>query len=522
MKRLLRGLSSWFRDRRRVRDRREAPDGGVRPELEALPGPGDLPQDDHDRGTSGPIAEDPVAHAPEVEETAERRPTPRPPRRIEIIRRPTETLRVTVGLDFGTSATKATWRRQGSGGIRPIDFAPENSGRPVYALPSVARFDADGRLRLGIEAQSSGQTPAGNGLIHHLKVLLAGKHNEAFRDQRLAQDFAERVAGRKIGQGEGLAEEHLTTLLLAHAMVEARRHVLGALSSRGDGVDITYNVGIPIDHRQCDTIWRSWAKAVACAERCARSWESLCRGGLDYDHWREIWSRSDYGHREDDPTSREDQDARAFVIPEAVAAFDAFARSLAARSGLYALVDLGSGTTDLSLIRCGYDRELDWLGVRALPFGCRHLDGGLPGSRSEAEIERHCEQLHQQLKPTWKAAYDKYRSFEDWQFLEVYVTGGGIGYHGLAESFAWPWWWYALRKQSCRFDVKELPLPDGFGGRQVPSERMAVAIGLSMDKPQISVGRLPNEVPDLTPVRPERYDPGNDDGSGLRPRGPWV
>lgn len=76
-----------------------------------------------------------------------------------------------------------------------------------------------------------------------------------------------------------------------------------------------------------------------------------------------------------------DPETRVFVVPEAVASIASYLVSLKKRSGLHALVDIGSGTTDLSIFNLSIDRRLGsksfWYASRSIPMGTAHIEDAL-------------------------------------------------------------------------------------------------------------------------------------------------
>lgn len=431
-------------------------------------------------------------------------------------------IRVTVGLDFGTSATKAVWRRHDTGKVQAIIFRSDEEGDLRFALPAVVGLDDSGLPVLGYEAKNGRDGDKASRFQHHLKVLLAGKYNSGFRDEQLEAEFDDLVKSDAPWVTAGLAEEYFSSLLLANSMAESRAAVLRHFDSASAKIDITFNVGIPIDHRQCDDIWRAWAKVIACAEQCERNWAEFKNSGFAFKNWAEIWKRADYGHGEDDPTDRVDQFARAFAVPEAVAALDSFLESLAVRPGMYALVDVGSGTTDLSIVRVSQARARKWLSSRVVSVGCRQWEAMRNGNGSVSVDREFAQTLWNALQPLWAKTYrEKLREEGEWHNVRVFVTGGGSQIESIRQVLGTPWW-EQLRRKEIRFRVSALPAPEELSGAMNGMYyRMAVAHGLTKGKPEFGVISLPNETPDQTPPKAEPPDDWNDGEGKPNPHG-WV
>lgn len=426
--------------------------------------------------------------------------------------------RVMIGLDFGTSATKAAWRLGGQSIVRPTIYRPTVTGDLRYALPSVVRIANGSRPVFGYDARNNGDRSLDPCCRHHLKVLLAGKHNVAFKDKSLVEEFHRHTDRRAPWATDGLAEEYYTSLLLAHAMHESVVAVARELNLPGTELDAVFNVGTPIDHTECEEVWRSWGRVLACAEHCYRIWERLAADGWPYRDWRIMWDRADYKHAPDDPKLRLDDEARTFAVPEAVAVFSTFADSPASGPGMHALVDLGSGTTDLSVIRLAGDRTTFWYAARVVPIGCRHFELEARSVPEYKAAVRHGKWLWHNLKPIWANAYLKDRQLPDFNSMRVFVTGGGANNDEFVRWLSIPWW-KEMRKRQVRFETSPLPEPEHYiGDEHVPFLRMAVAVGLTRNLPEFGDFVPPNQTPDMTPPRAITVDLGTDDGSGLVPR----
>jgi len=62
--------------------------------------------------------------------------------------------------------------------------------------------------------------------------------------------------------------------------------------------------------------------------------------------------------------------------------------------------------------------------------------------------------------------------------------------------------------QEIKYTVEKLPFPENYnsGITNAPFERMAIAYGLAIPKPQLEDYKLPAECPDHTPPSPKVYE----------------
>jgi hypothetical protein len=164
---------------------------------------------------------------------------------------------------------------------------------------------------------------------------------------------------------------------------------------------------------------------------------------------------------------------RTFVVGESQAGMYAYGSSRAAESGLYALLDIGAGTTDMSifrysnqetatqfystaLYRAGADRvdklildQLDaqpmlrtkltrlprseWLGrIRvAKQEDPKTRRAVIPEKVYEQASEQFGRELFQQYRGIWTKGFAKEPRVDRWQNLTIFLIGGGSRLYGL-------------------------------------------------------------------------------------------
>jgi hypothetical protein len=433
---------------------------------------------------------------------------------------------IQVGLDFGTSATKVAFSQLGRGGTQALNFAHKLESFPDYCLPSVSAIDKKGSLLLGVEAARYLASKEWDSGFQRFKVIVAGKYDENFRDT-ITEDrfYAYRT---KAGYDSSFTAERLTAIYLAYAMVKSRKMIERLSEYKDAEIDFSYNICMPIDHIENNVVRKTFEEIFDWAERIGHKW----------------WSRGDIfdplATSYDEEKKRSNFEKRVFAIPEAVAAMASYLLSLRKEQGLHAMIDLGAGTTDLSicnlLIPFGESKS-HWYAARNMPKGtisierliaeyltecrgpycCTCLDvldllektrsGDLPSQNTDERNRQLTKDIYSEISEirnsdiyyrTWGKAYNCLRKQTKWEKVQVLLTGGGSNLPFVEDVFSHPWW----QQLKVTYPVSVLPTPDDYdpGGARAPFQRMAVAYGLARPKPQLEDYVMPSDVEDHTPV----------------------
>jgi hypothetical protein len=218
-------------------------------------------------------------------------------------------LRFSVGVDFGTTSTKAAYLVMGEAGrrTRPIFFDHGLREYPDFCEPSVGLIHK-GRLLWGaVAARALADKPWATGL-RRLKVLLAGEHDPSFRDDKLLtyhQLYIE-ACGLEPAQ---YSIEALTAAVFATQLANLRA-ILEDLHP-GQVEDAMYNVCVPIEQVENSLVLASYHRVIDVAQRLLRADGSLAVPPGD------LLAAAN----EKLPTARsiEWSEGRVFAVPEAVA-----------------------------------------------------------------------------------------------------------------------------------------------------------------------------------------------------------
>ncbi|HWR34386.1 MAG TPA: hypothetical protein VN622_00775 [Clostridia bacterium] len=246
---------------------------------------------------------------------------------------------VVIGLDFGTSGTKVVVRDLGPNIARPFLFEQKLTDGPAYILPSVV-FVRNERLYFG-------HIPAGGGspssTFRSFKICLVC---EAGKISCRGCENGNGILTRGIFRlpSEGAEVEVTATQLVAGFLAHAIGVVKRSLQEQfgpNTRIDSWINMGAPVDHEEDSSLRDEFIRALYIGERIR---SSIHQGiGL-----REFLAIYQSAAQETVPPPEE---RTVFVHPETAVGLMSFIRSPQARDGLYALVDVGAGTTDISFCR---------------------------------------------------------------------------------------------------------------------------------------------------------------------------
>lgn len=425
-----------------------------------------------------------------------------------------EALDLYVGLDFGTSSTKAVHRQIGgvSDRRRAIDFGARSQEYPSYCYPNVGVIQHN-RLLWGWDAVHAPECRELVGGIRRLKVVIAGSKDARFRDPELHQRFCEYLWGHGCDPQQYLPE-HVGVLALASQL----GLIYDLLLQEYDVscLDVRFNVGVPIDHMEHNELLATYRRMCHAAELLyVRSPQPV--------HVRECLDAALKAFAIAD--GQEHPDRRVFVIPEAVAQVACYLESLEAKDGLHGVVDIGAGTTDVAI----FNRRAAphggttcyWYAAANIPCGGGLIERDVGTYLSEQGVqpttrELVMEELHdladptvqrivtnslgiirKATYPTWVAAYNKYRRQTPWDSIPLFLAGG-VSQCRLAKGVFRDSW---AKSQIGAHKVRNLPTPRQFAlAIGMDFARLSVAFGLSYAEPELTGFSLPSDTPDQTPA----------------------
>jgi len=390
---------------------------------------------------------------------------------------------VTVGLDFGTYSTKVVVRRRGERGATLLTVETPVDGYPSFVSPSLVRVK-DGRLWFG-----------GQALFHAGGTLYSSSKVRLLPPDLLIDEFLPPET-----PGEWLAPEFVVAAYLSWVFSEVRREVESLYQAQA--VRLQLNVGAPMHHLEHSGLKARYLRVIQAV------WESVCgsrpfpiRQGIILDHacsHFERWLRE--GVTVPGPEVREYE-----VHPETIAPLVSLARDPRMAPGMYLVVDMGAGTTEISvnkvhpsgLVLCWFDQSV--------PIGGNHLKGD---SELLAAAVSH---FARDFRTTWGQGYlrvkDNHVARSEWAELTAVPFGGATRHPDVGAvisagrdiMYAWP------SEHRVYQVVEHRPTGIQMAAREGNSDSylLAVAHGLSVPRAQWPIlyepGQLDNPKP--TPVR---------------------
>lgn len=454
------------------------------------------------------------------------------------IRRAASVRRIQVGLDFGTSSTKVMYRELGvaESRVRLLDFKHGLSDYPGYCLPAIATFDKRANLYL---ADSAVRLLAGKGWgagMSRLKMLVAGRTDKRYLDSAWEERFNEHVA-LAVGGEAGYTPDAVAATYLAAVMKRIRvqlQHELGA-----DRLELIFNTCVPVDQSERTPIVMAFERVIATSAELERRSDSSASARQWLETASELISTIQYDIADDEQ--------RVFIMPEAVATAAGYITSIRRRSGIHAVVDIGAGTTDVSICLLTLKKRggatTYWYAARSIPMGAARIEGLVanrlgsgvaPVSQdlinralsNDPALASQCgaivaDELKRMWNGTLKAWSDAYKHDarqSAWQNdVTVFLTGGGAMIPAARSIFAQSW-----QSNWGPYPCDVIPSPESFDTRsQAPFHRLSVAFGLATPIPELGEHIMPSKSPDHTPLRPPIRQ-WRQEGDQMLPRWGWT
>jgi hypothetical protein len=448
-----------------------------------------------------------------------------------------EALKIQVGVDFGTSSTKIAYAPIEGQKRIVIPFLSKNDSEffPDFCFPSLAAFTKKGDILFGHDAfQELKNKPWSDGL-KYLKVVLAGKYDPQFYNENIQKDYTNYLQKFKKDL-KTFQPEYVITAYLIYLLTIVKEDITHTYESQT--LDLIYNICVPIDQVESSKVLKVYEKILATAECILKEWNSAYFEDMNVlvNIAKDLFKGSTYN--ENDP------ETRFFVVPETVAQISSYLKSMEADPGIHAVIDVGAGTTDVSIFSVvnpkSFDSKTNWYAASNIPLGAASIErvfidyaskkdptfnpshlnefydgtcfqnGSLPQD-TILNIHTAIKKIKKSSDNTWGQAYGKRRKELDWlaDKIKVFMIGGGKELPFIKSSFSKHW-----LKHGGTLKIRDISIPEEYEEfeNSAPFKRMAVAYGLTIPKPEMGHFILPKDCPDCTPAPlPKKNLPDRDE-----------
>jgi len=244
---------------------------------------------------------------------------------------PLEERILVVGVDFGTSTTKVMWQDLSDNHFEVFRWNRKNGGQGSTLLPSTITFRG-GTIRFGM---ADSDFVGGDIRLRSIKlcVLCEGRPENC----RCGNEDAQSGAIRVPWLAETQPASAIAALFLSFVFGEVERGLRAQFPN--DALTLVWNIGCPMDHLDVEDRKTAWERMTG----AAMEFREKVLNPADGAFIREIRDLMD--RMEVAPETVRNY----FVQPEGLAGVKAFLESPHAEVRTYAIVDVGAGTTEVSL-----------------------------------------------------------------------------------------------------------------------------------------------------------------------------
>lgn len=310
--------------------------------------------------------------------------------------------RLTVGFDFGTHSSKVIYRKHGETASRLLCFDIPSTDYPSFVSPSLVRLD-DNRLWFGSAANNRV-----DGLLYRfLKVRLLGPSREVLLEV----------------YPPGPTPHQLVVAYLAWAFQAIHKQLI----SRHGEHRLRLNLAAPMLHFQDDKVREVYLHVVQAAWHlaCGEAAKEMCQG-IEWNTIQPIIKA-----RLEEPLISE-SDRHFEVLPETIAPIVSMKRNPRVSPGFYLMVDMGGGTTEVSINNVGkadHENHIHCYADDLIQLGGLDFDeiSTLKSTKKQVGLLK---KLKDTARQVWYMGYmkekDGHRSLKErWKILKVLLVGGG-------------------------------------------------------------------------------------------------
>ena len=268
--------------------------------------------------------------------------------KVEIDPNAPRTSDVYVGIDFGTSYTKAFFKSS-EGISTPIEFCKECANDDAYFLPSRLFYNPKTRC-LSVRGMTGTEE-----IVEYFKygMIKDEMRNKVFGDLKQKDSGKVRI---------NICEFYCSVFFLAYVISYSKNFVSGKLKASKDMIKFRFNMGCPIDN------WND--KSLGVYEKALKLGYLLskreCLDGISLEELQKFCE----DHENDQ------EDCQLQTIPELYAEAYSFINDNRTKDGFYIIFDVGGGTVDFAVIwlkRKGGVRQVEFISQNVAPYGAEML-----------------------------------------------------------------------------------------------------------------------------------------------------
>lgn len=323
---------------------------------------------------------------------------------------------VVVGFDFGTYSTKVLFRKRNDDVAHILAFSDPVTGYPSFATPSLVRLER-GRLWFGGKALAHQEGV----LYRSLKVRLLGPVDEP-DNQYPPGPYPD--------------------LLVAAYLSWALRGVRIEIERRFPNADIRVNVAAPMDHLENQKIKYRYLQIIQAAWSIAFYSTPItitqgCRLNEVEDALHSLLSNEVLA-----------EDERKFdVLPETVTAIVSLSMNPRMMPGMYLIVDVGAGTTEISINNSnglGANHRVVCYCDQTIMIGGDEFSrlSQLPVAQQQIRCDSLATELARHCAKVWALGYQKdapnHFTRDRWKSLTILLAGGGTRHPAVRGIFRKP------------------------------------------------------------------------------------
>ena len=317
--------------------------------------------------------------------------------------------RIIIALDFGTYSTKVLIKRRGDKKASILMLDNHAEGYPEFTIPSLVRINRD-RIYYGSRAIADNQGE----LYRWLKVKLL--HADSYKTMG--------SSGRVDDQ---LKHEALITAYIAWVLQQVKVRLDGQYGV-GNYIPIL-NAAAPMNHIADEMRWAVYMGMFAIAHE--RIYGDPSKNYSELENIESIELFQEWLKNVVIPTQEE---RKCEIFPENLAPVISLAQRPQMRPGMYLIVDMGAGTTEISINKVPSPHEsfpVLCFCDRSVQIGAKDLDGKNDPVLIEKLIREAC--------CTWGEGYQKVKGnmaeTESWQKLSILLAGGGTQNSAIQSAF---------------------------------------------------------------------------------------